>query len=160
MNVLIWTIIVLLFIISFVSLLIPFFPSVLLIWMSFLLYEFILNAHSLSMMFWLSMGVLTMFLFGSDILTNKYFVGKFGGSKKSEWGAIVAFIVGLFVYPPFGIIFLPFVTVYLIEFFNSNSTEHALRSAIGTIVAFFSSIFVKGFVQFIMIVWFLIVVLI
>lgn len=160
MSLFIWSVIILLFIISFVGLFIPFFPTSLVIWIGFLLYEFILNSNSLSMMFWLSMGVLTILLFASDLLTNKYFVGKFGGSKKSEWGAIIAFIAGIFIYPPIGIIVLPFLTVFLIEYLRVGRTNHALQSAIGTIVAFFSSIFVKGFVQMIMIIWFFIVVLI
>lgn len=160
MELFIWIIIVLLFIGSFISLFIPFFPSTLLIWISFLLYEFTLNIESLSTMFWVSMGILTIFLLVSDILTNKYFVGKFGGSKASEWGAIVAFIAGLFVYPPIGIIALPFLTVYLIELFTNRSSKRAFRSALGTIVAFFSTIFVKGFIQLTMIIWFLIVVLV
>lgn len=160
MHVFIWLVIILLFLISFIALFIPFFPATLLIWISFLLYEFTINEQSLSMMFWLSMAILTIFIFGSDFLTNKYFVGKFGGSTMSEWGAIISFIAGLFVYPPIGIIVLPFITVFLIEYLRMNSTENALRAAVGTIVAFFSSIFVKAFIQFIMIVWFLIVVLI
>lgn len=160
MNIFIWSVIIILFITSFIGLFIPFFPAILFIWIGFFLYEFIINGPPLSIMFWVSMAILTMFIFVSDFLTNKYFVGKFGGSKQSEWGAIIAFIVGLFVYPPIGIIVLPFVTVFIIEYFQANSTKHAFRSAMGTIIAFFSSIFVKGFVQLIMIIWFLIVVLI
>lgn len=159
MSFLIWTIVIILFVLSFVGLFIPFLPASLMIWIGFLLYEFLLNSSSLSMIFWVSMAFLTIILFVSDILTNKYFVGKFGGSKKSEWGAIVAFLFGVFIYPPFGIIILPFITVYLIEYVASRSNDHALRSAVGTIVAFFSSIFVKGFIQLIMIVWFFIVIL-
>lgn len=159
MSFLIWTIVIILFVLSFVGLFIPFLPASLMIWIGFLLYEFLLNSSSLSMMFWISMVILTIILFVSDILTNKYFVGKFGGSKKSEWGAIVAFLFGVFIYPPFGIIVLPFITVYLIEYVSSRSNDHALRSAVGTIVAFFSSIFVKGFIQLIMIVWFFIAII-
>lgn len=160
MSFFIWTVIVLLFIFSFVGLFIPFFPTSLAIWIGFLLYQIFLNAESLSVMFWFSMAILTILLIGSDFLTNKYFVGKFGGSKQSEWGAIFAFIAGIFIYPPIGIIVLPFLTVFLIEFLRVGKTDHALRSALGTIVAFFSSIFVKGFIQLIMIIWFLIVVFI
>ena|SRR5699024_10987654 len=158
-SVLLWSLIIVLFSLSFVGLFIPFMPSVLAIWAGFVLYEFTIESGSLSIMFWLSMVVLTAFLFIADLLTNKYFVGKFGGSRKSEWGAIVAFIFGIFIYPPFGIIILPFLTVYLIEYIDVGSSERAFRSATGTIVAFFGSIVVKAFVQFVMIVWFLIVIL-
>lgn len=158
MTFLIWTLIIIAFVVSFIGLVIPFFPATLLVWIGFLLYAFLINSGSLSMMFWISMAILTIILLISDILTNKYFVGKFGGSKKSEWGAIIAFIVGIFIYPPIGIIVLPFIVVYMIEYSVTRSNKHALRSATGTIIAFFSTIFVKGIIQFIMILWFFIVI--
>lgn len=156
----IWILIIGLFLFSFFALFIPFFPATLLIWISFFLYEFLLNDDSLSLMFWLSMAILTIFIFSSDLFTNKYFVGKFGGSKMSEWGAIIAFIIGLFVYPPIGVIALPFITVFLIESFRKSDGKKAFHAAVGTIIALFSTIFVKACIQLIMIFWFFIVIMI
>lgn len=155
-----WTIIILLFIISFVGLIIPIIPSSIAIWLGFILYHFIINDEQLTLTFWIVMIVLTVIIFVADILTNSYFVNKFGGSKWGEWGAVIALIVGAFIMPPFGIIILPFVTVLLIELLQQKTVKEAFYSSIGSLAGFLSGLVAKSLLQLIMIIWFLFVVFI
>src|SRR5690625_409539 len=77
----IWIVIIGLFIFSYIGLLYPIIPSVILIWIGFLLYHFLLAGNDLTFVFWIAMGILTILLIISDIIANSYFIIRFGGSK-------------------------------------------------------------------------------
>src|SRR5699024_7642388 len=97
--------------------------------------------------------------FVADIIANSYFVKRFGGSKLGERAAAVAVIVGSFIYPPFGIIFVPFLVVLFVELLQKRSMGEAFRSSIGSLIGFLSGSFAKVVVQLIMILWFFILIL-
>lgn len=156
MEIVVWIVIILLFILSFVGVFVPLIPSVVVIWLGFVLYHFFINGTKLGALFWVSMGVFTVLLFIVDFLMNRYFVEKFGGSRWSEWGAIIGIIIGLFVLPPFGIILVPFVLVLVIELVLRRTFTEAIIAASGAIVGFLSSSLAKIIIQFIMIGWFFI----
>src|SRR5690625_228646 len=159
LDILIWIIIIILFILSFAGVIFPIIPSVLVIWLGFLLYHFVLNPDELNFFFWVAMIAFTIILILADIIANSYFVKKYGGSKWGERGAAVAVIVGSFIIPPFGILVVPFAVVLLIEMMQKRTINEALRASFGSLIGFLSGTFAKVVLQFVMIVWFFIVVL-
>lgn len=158
-DILIWLAIIALFILSFIGLIYPIIPSSLLIWVGFILYHFFVNNDELTLTFWTVMAVFTVILIVADIVANSYFVKKFGGSKWGERGAAIAVIVGSFIIPPFGILIVPFITVFLIEIIQRRTMNEAIRSSFGSIIGFLSGTFAKIVIQMIMIIWFIIVIL-
>lgn len=158
METIIWILIVVLFVLSLVGVFVPIIPAVVVLWIGFLLYHFIIDSEQLTLFFWLMMAVFTIILFVADILTNKYFVNKFGGSKAGEWGAVIAVMVGAFIYPPFGLIIIPFVVVFLIEIVQKRTPKEASLIALGAIAGFLSGVVAKLFIQIVMIAWFFIVI--
>jgi hypothetical protein len=159
LDILIWIIIVMLFILSFAGVIFPIIPSVLVIWVGFLLYHFVLEPNELNYFFWIAMIAFTIILILADIIANSYFVKKYGGSKWGERGAAVAVIVGSFIIPPFGILVVPFAVVLLIEMMQKRTINEALRASFGSLIGFLSGTFAKVVLQFVMIVWFFIVIL-
>ncbi|WP_217587324.1 DUF456 domain-containing protein [Lentibacillus saliphilus] len=155
-EVLFWAIIIVMFILSFVGLLYPVIPSVLLLWVGFLLYHFGMNGDALGWVFWSAMIVFTVILIVADIIANSFFVKKFGGSKWGERLAGVAVIVGSFIYPPFGILVVPFVTVLIVEMVQKRTVEEAFKASIGSLIGFLSGSFAKAFIQLVMIAAFVI----
>lgn len=149
-----WIVILCLFILSFVGLIFPLIPSSIAIWIGFIIYHFAINGAKLSLFFWISMIIFTVILMISDILVNSYFVKKFGGSKWGERGAAIAVIVGSFIVPPFGIIFIPILTVITIELIQKQTAEKAILASFGSLIGFFSSVVAKIFIQLLMISWF------
>lgn len=115
MTAILWILIILAFIIAFIGLIKPFIPSVLILWIGFLIYQFGFHDKGLSWIFYVAMIIFTVFILLSDFLMNKYFVNRFGGSKLGEYVALIGVIVGCFVLPPFGIIIVPFVAVLVVE---------------------------------------------
>lgn len=159
MDILIWTIIICLFILSFIGVFVPIIPAVVAIWIGFFVYHFFITNEKLTFLFWLIMIIFTIILVGSDIVTNKFFVNKFGGSKKSEWGAIIGVVIGTFIYPPLGMIFIPLLIVFIVEVLDGRTAKQASLAAIGSLVGFLSGVVAKIFIQLVMIIVFTITVL-
>lgn len=68
---------------------------------------------------------------------------KYGASKRAVWGSIIGLLVGLFVFPPFGIIIGPFAGAVLGEYSAGKKTEEAFRSGFGTFIGFLGGIILK-----------------
>ncbi|MGJ9385515.1 DUF456 domain-containing protein [Salipaludibacillus sp. CF4.18] len=160
MDVLIWIIIVALFIISFIGLIYPIIPAVLMLWAGIILYYFFIDASALSWWTWGSLIALTIAIFVADYLASMYFVKKYGASKHGMTAATIGLIVGSFIIPPFGILIVPFVLVLVIELLQQHSLAHSFKAAVGTLLGFLTSTFAKGMIQLTLIGIFLVDVLI
>lgn len=157
MEIFLWIVIVLLFSLSIAGIFLPVLPDTVLLWVGFLLYHFGIAAPGagLPASFWWGMVVLSILLYGADLMTNLYFVKKYGGSRWSSLGAVIGIILGLFLFPPIGMIVLPFLFVLGIEtFMQKQPIEKAIRVGFGSLVAFLSSAVVKVVLQVAMIIWF------
>jgi len=61
---------------------------------------------------------------------------RFGGSKRGVWGSTIGLVVGLFFFPPLGIIIGPFVGAFIGEMTANQNQRSALKSALGSFVGF------------------------
>ncbi len=154
MDFILWLLVIGLFVLSFVALFYPVLPSVTAVWGGFLVYHFFIDSTRLSTFFWISMGILTIILLVADLFASSISVNQFGGSKLGERSATLSVIIGSFIYPPFGIIILPFVVVLLVELLQKRPLKEAIRASIGSLVGFLTGRFAEGLIQLIMIVWF------
>lgn len=100
------------------------------------------------------MIILTIILLVADIFASSLSVKHFGGSKAGERAAAIAVLVGSFVFPPFGILILPFVLVLLVELMQGQSLDSALKSSVGSLIGFLTGRFAEGVIQLAMIIWF------
>ena len=156
MTLILWLLIIASFVLAFIGLIKPIIPSVLVLWVGFLIYQFGFHNGNLSWVFYVSMVLLTIFILLADFIMNQYFVNKFGGSKASEYAALGGVIVGCFVFPPFGIIIIPFVAVLIVEMIQEPNFTKALKASFGSVVAFLASTVAQAFIMVIMIIWFFI----
>lgn len=150
-----WLLIIVSFLIGFVGVMIPVVPSVLMFWIGFIIYHFAISGDELGWIFWTSVTVLTVLLLFSEIIANSIFVKRFGGTKLGEYAAVIGVIVGMFVYPPIGIILVPVVAVFAVEFYQSKNGQQAIRASIGSLIAFLASSLFNLLVLIFLIVWFL-----
>lgn len=160
MDILLWCIIILLFAASIIGVFLPVLPDTVLLWAGFLLYQFAVAepGAGLPASFWWGMAVLSVLLYGADLMTNMYFVKKYGGSKWSSFASVAGIILGMFLFPPLGMLILPFVFVLLVEMLvQQQPFEKALKVGFGSLVAFLGSAVMKVFLQIIMIIWFFLV---
>lgn len=156
MDLILWLIVLVLFVLSFIALIYPVLPSVTAVWVGFLVYQFAINPNELTSLFWIAMIVLTVILLLADVFASSLSVKKFGGSKLGERVAGIAVIIGSFIYPPFGIILLPFVSVFIVELTQDRNLKEALVSSFGSFIGFLSGQVAEAIIQIAMIIWFFI----
>jgi len=75
---------------------------------------------------------------------------KYGGSKAGIWGATIGMLIGLFFFPPFGIIIGPFVGAFIAESIKGASNDKSFRAAFGSLIGFMMGIGLKLISSFIM----------
>ena len=154
MEIILWLIVILSFILGFLGIIYPVLPSVILFWVGFLVYNFFIG-DELSWMFWVIAGALTLICLVSDVVANSYFVKKFGGSKKGELSAVIGAILGMFIYPQFGVIFVPFVFVFAVEYIQLKDINAAFKAALGSFLAFISSAIFDVIIYIFLVIFFL-----
>lgn len=157
MDLLYWTVIVLLFVIAFVGLIYPIIPSSIFLLGGFLLYGLLFTFEPFSWLFWLIQCLFVLLLFGADYIANMIGIKKYGGSNAGIWGSTIGLLIGPFIIPVLGILIGPFLGAFLAELaVNKRSVKEALQIGLGSVVGFISSVITKGIIQVIMVMYFLI----
>ncbi|GAB7388654.1 DUF456 domain-containing protein [Bacillaceae bacterium] len=154
MEIVLWSLVILLFLVSLAGVVVPFIPDTLPLWAGFLLYQFTLAQEGLPASFWWAMGIVTVMIIGADLLTNLVFVKKYGGSRWSLAAAAAGLFFAPFFLGPLGILVGPFLCVCAVEWLQHRNGGRALKVAWGTLVALCSSTVAKLALQALMIAWF------
>lgn len=159
MEIIGWVLVLLFFAIGFIGLVYPIIPAVLFIFGGFLIYGLFFDFSELPWWFWLIQSLFVILLFGADMLANAFGVKKFGGSKAGLWGSTMGLLIGPFVIPIAGILIGPFLGAILAELAVNRSTpKQAVKSGIGSVVGFITSVFTKGIIQTVMVALFFFVI--
>jgi uncharacterized protein YqgC (DUF456 family) len=157
MDILYWSIIIILFIVAFIGLIYPIIPSVLFLLAGFLLYGVFFSFNMLNWVFWVIQGLFVILLFGADYMANIIGVKKYGGSTAGVWGSTIGIIVGPFVIPIFGIIIGPFIGAIAAELIiHKRGFTESIKIGFGSVIGFVSSVISKAIIQSLMIIYFLI----
>jgi len=99
--------------------------------------------------------VLSLFVdYISTYLGAKYF----GSSKMGLYGAVIGSFVGLFIFPPAGLLIGPWIGAIIGEYMQGNDWKKASRSGLGAVVGLFSGIAFKVILASVMLASFLIII--
>lgn len=158
-SILLWSLIIICFALAFIALIKPIIPGVPVLWVGFLIYYFGISQDELNLWFWIIMGIFTAVIFIADFIANNYFLKKYGSTKIGERVGCVSVIVGSFIFPPFGLIIVPFISVFVTEKLQGKTPKEALKSAWATVVSFISSSLAKAILQIIMVIIFFVFII-
>lgn len=160
MDVIYWSLIVVMFLVGLIGLVFPIIPSVLFTIGGIILYGLLFTFEPFNWVFWLVQTLLVILLFVADYVANMLGVKKYGGTKAGIWGSTIGLLVGPFIIPFFGILIGPFVGAVIAELIvHRTSLATASKIGLGSVVGFISSTITKGLIQLFMIAYFLLVVL-
>lgn len=158
-DIIYWTVIIILIAASFIGLVYPIIPSVLVLMGAFLLYGVFFSFETFNWLFWSIQGLFVVLLFGADYAANLIGIKRYGGTKAGIWGSTIGLLVGPFVIPVVGIIAGPFLGAVIGEMLvNRTGFKQALKVGAGSLVGFISSVFTKGIIQIIMVIYFVVLV--
>lgn len=148
---------IVLFIIAFMGLVYPIIPSALFMTLGFLSYGLLASFDGMTWFFWSIQILFIVLLFGADMLSSLLGVQKFGGSKAGMWGSTIGLLIGPFVIPVAGIILGPFIGAVLAELIITRSGfKQAVKTGVGSLIGFLTSIITKGSIMIVMIILFFI----
>ena len=159
MDILLISISALLIIIGILGSIVPILPGPPIAFCGLLLVQFS-SKHPFSIEFLIIFGVLAVLSAIIDNVLPIYATKKFNGSKKGIWGSAIGLVVGLFFFPPFGIIIGPMVGAFICEIIDGKSGNNAIKPAFGSFIGFLSSIFLRFALSIVMAYYFVVEVFI
>lgn len=148
-----------LLLIGLIGSIVPILPGPPIAYCGLLLVHFSSN-HPFSVEFLIIFGLLAILSAVIDNALPIYATKKFNGSKKGVWGSAIGLIIGLFSFPPFGIIIGPMLGAFIGEIADGKTTNNAIRPAFGSLIGFLSSIFLRFALSIIMAYYFVVEVFI
>lgn len=156
MDILLWSIIGVLFVLTYVGMVVPLIPDVPFLLGGFLLYQFCLAKEGLGTGFWITAVMMIGLMIVIEYVATGFAVKKSGGSTLS----ILVAMIGLLVFPiflgPLGFIIGPFLAVFVFELTKRGTLREALKISLGTLTGLLGSIFVKLFIMTSLLIWFFI----
>lgn len=156
MNIVIWIIIFLFFLISAAGVFVPLVPDTIPLWGAFLISRLLDSPPQLSGTFWLGMVLLSIFILLSDYVVSSVFANRYGASRLSVVGVIAGLLIGPLLMGPVGIILGPFLCVLAVGLIqNRENQDQIFKQAAASVIGVFSSSVIKLLLQLIMFIWFL-----
>lgn len=68
---------------------------------------------------------------------------RMGGSKYGIYGCMIGGVLGIFIFPPFGIILGPIAGAFIGEFMYGKKSKTAFKAALGSFAGFVVAMFLK-----------------
>lgn len=99
--------------------------------------------YQFSSKFLITWAIITTVVYALDYLIPAWGTKKFGGSNRGVWGSIIGLVIGLFFFPPFGIIIGPFLGAVIGELTAGKESGAALKSGFGSFMGFLAGTLLK-----------------
>lgn len=112
-------------------------------YLSLLLLSWVRDWKPFSTTFLLVMAGATALVLLLDYIVPAAGARRYGASKFGVWGSILGMLIGLFVFPPFGLFVGGFVGAVAGEFYSGKAGDDAMRAGMGVLVGTLVGIGIK-----------------
>ena len=113
----------------------PIIPGPFISWLSLFLF-FLLPEYSIGNTTLIVTGILMALVTAMDYVVPIFGAKKFGSSKEGVIGGMIGIVVGLFFFPPFGIILGPLFGTIAGDIIAGGTLSKALNSGLGSLIGF------------------------
>ncbi|HBQ86419.1 MAG TPA: DUF456 domain-containing protein, partial [Syntrophomonas sp.] len=117
---------------------VPFIPGIPLMFIGIAAYGWYDNFQTIDAQYLIVLACLTLLSVFMDYLSPMLGAKYFGSTKQGTWGALLGTVIGLFLFPPIGIIAGPFVGAIIGESMAGKDSRAALKVALGTVAGLFT----------------------
>ena len=93
--------------------------------------------------FMLIWALIVVIVSGLDYLATIIGTQQMGGTRYGIFGCLIGGVAGLILFPPIGIIFGPIAGAFIGELIAGKNRYQALKTAMGAVLGFFVSTFLK-----------------
>jgi uncharacterized protein YqgC (DUF456 family) len=96
--------------------------------------------------FWVTLGagLAMVFITAADYVLPAYFTKRYKSSVMATKGATVGVVLGLFLFPPWGLLIGPVVGAFIGEWIATSSPHQAFRSALASVSGLLTGIVMKA----------------
>ena len=122
----------LLLLLGIIGSIVPGLPGPPLAFTGLLLYHFLITPISLESIIWI--GILVIIVTFLDYWLQIYGVKKTGGGRYAIRGSLIGILLGIFLFPPFGILIGAFIGAFIGAKMETDSNE--LKIAFGAVLGF------------------------
>ena len=142
-SVLVMIAVFILIILGIAGTVLPMLPGIPLIFVSIAAYGWYEGFHHVTPKYLVILAGLAIISVFVEYLATTLGAKYFGSSKKGMWGAFIGTFIGLFIFPPLGILIGPFAGAAIGEYLELNDLEKAVKVGIGTVAGLFSGMIFK-----------------
>ena len=143
LTILLWASAIVLIVLGFIGIIAPALPGPAFVYLGIVLMAWAHGFERIGFGFLVATGVLTALVLLVDFAAGAVGAKRFGGSAWGVGGAVVGVVVGLFVFPPFGMILGPLIGAIVGELIAGKTTGEAARAGWGSFLGFLGGTLVK-----------------
>jgi len=145
---------ILLMIIGLIGCVLPILPGPPVSFLGLLVLQFT-HFAGFTLNFMLLMGFIALLVTLLDYMVPIWGTKKMGGSKAGIWGATIGMIIGIFFFPPVGLILGPLIGAVTAELIRGEEFNKSFRSGMGSLLGFMMGVGLKLITSFVMTYYFI-----
>lgn len=144
-----------LIVIGLIGVILPLLPGVPLAWLGIFIYALATGFNRISIITTIVFFVITMMSILVDFIVPLLGAKGYKASKLGLLGVFIGFIIGIFIFGPWGIIIGPLLGALVGELISGRTIPRAFKSALGALIGFIAGSLLKVIIIFIMLGFFI-----
>ncbi|HPF43982.1 MAG TPA: DUF456 domain-containing protein [Syntrophomonadaceae bacterium] len=131
---------ILLCVIGVLGTILPMLPGVAMIFIVIAAYGWWEGFHTITFSYLLVLGLLTLLSAVLNYLSSVMGAKFFGSTKAGLVGALLGTFIGIFFFPPIGIIIGPLAGAFIGEYISKQDVNSSLKAGLGAVIGMFTGV--------------------